>query len=41
LHDFSMSPAKSRNTQRNVDTPGGLIVMSITAKTYRYNDERS
>jgi type IV pilus assembly protein PilO len=41
LHDFSMAPAKSRNTQRNVDTPGGLIVMSITAKTYRYNDERS
>jgi type IV pilus assembly protein PilO len=41
LHDFSMSPAKSRNTQRNVDTPGGLIVKSITAKTYRYNDERS
>jgi type IV pilus assembly protein PilO len=41
LHDFSMSPAKSRNTQRNVDTLGGLIIMSITAKTYRYNDERS
>lgn len=41
LHDFSMSPAKSRNSQRNVEATGGLILMSITAKTYRYNDERS
>jgi len=40
LHDFTMSPAKSRNAQRNVEATGGLIRMSITAKTYRYNDER-
>ena len=40
LHDFSMSPARSRNSPRNVEATGGLILMSITAKTYRYNDER-
>ncbi|MDG1304207.1 MAG: type 4a pilus biogenesis protein PilO, partial [Pseudomonadales bacterium] len=40
LHDFSMSPVRSRNAQRNVEVTGGLIQMSITAKTYRYNDER-
>ncbi len=40
LHDFSMSPVRSRNSQRNVEATGGLIQMSITAKTYRYNDER-
>ena len=40
LHDFSMSPVRSRNAQRNIAVTGGLIQMSITAKTYRYNDER-
>ena len=40
LHDFSMSPVRSRNAQRNIEVTGGLIQMSITAKTYRYNDER-
>ena len=40
LHDFSMSPVRSRNAQRNNEVTGGLIQMSITAKTYRYNDER-
>lgn len=40
LHDFSMSPVRPRNAQRNVEVTGGLIQMSITAKTYRYNDER-
>ena len=40
LHDFSMSPVRSRNAQRNVEVTGGLIQMSITAKTYRYNDAR-
>ena len=40
LHDFSMSPVRSRNAQRNIEVTGGLIQMSITAKTYRYNDAR-
>ncbi len=40
LHDFSMSPVRSRNAQRNIEVTGGLIQMSITAKTYRYNNAR-
>ncbi|MDA8880989.1 type 4a pilus biogenesis protein PilO, partial [Pseudomonadales bacterium] len=40
LHDFSMSPVRSRKAQQNVEVTGGLIQMSITAKTYRYNDAR-
>lgn len=38
LHDFTIMPA-SRAT--GSDTPGSHLTMSILARTYRYNDERS
>jgi type IV pilus assembly protein PilO len=38
LHDFTITPDR-RRAQPN-DTPGGLLRMTILAKTYRYNDER-
>ena len=38
LHDFTIMPA-SRATSS--DTPGSHLTMSILARTYRYNDERS
>ncbi len=40
LHDFTITPARSKDGNQNADTPGGLLRMSILAKTYRYNDER-
>lgn len=39
LHDFSISP--DGRSQRGRDSPGGMLRMTITAKTYRYNDERA
>ena len=38
LHDFTIMPA-GRTT--GSDTPGSHLTMSILARTYRYNDERS
>ncbi len=40
LHDFTIYPARTKDGNQNVDTPGGLLRMTILAKTYRYNDER-
>ena len=39
LHDFTISP-EGRSTKPG-DTPGGLLRMTILAKTYRYSDERT
>ncbi len=38
LHDFTIQPER-RNTG-NGENPGGLLRMTILARTYRYNDER-
>ncbi len=38
LHDFTIRPEKKRT--QSGDTSGGLLRMTILAKTYRYNDER-
>lgn len=39
LHDFSISP--DGRSQRGRENPGGMLRMTITAKTYRYNDDRA
>jgi len=39
LHDFTISP--EGRSKQNQESPGGLLRMTITAKTYRYNDERA
>jgi len=38
LHDFTIAPAGRRNTDD--ESTVGILQMSITAKTYRYNDTR-
>ncbi|MBD3647856.1 MAG: type 4a pilus biogenesis protein PilO [Pseudomonadales bacterium] len=39
LHDFQIAPeGRARQGEEN---PGGLLRMTITAKTYRYNDQRA
>ena len=38
LHDFTITPDRRR--AQPTDAPGGLLRMTILAKTYRYNDER-
>jgi type IV pilus assembly protein PilO len=38
LHDFTIKPERGRNQSGN--TVGGLLRMTILARTYRYNDER-
>jgi type IV pilus assembly protein PilO len=39
LHDFTISPEGRAN--KPGDVPGGLLRMTILAKTYRYSDERT
>ncbi|MEX2488119.1 MAG: type 4a pilus biogenesis protein PilO [Pseudomonadales bacterium] len=39
LHDFNISPEGRRQGSRGAD--GDVLRMTITAKTYRYNDERA
>jgi type IV pilus assembly protein PilO len=38
LHDFSISPAKSKDAKQNA-VPSDALVMEATAKTYRYLDD--
>tara|TARA_B110000305_G_scaffold67515_1_gene75736 strand:+ start:2441 stop:3076 length:636 start_codon:yes stop_codon:yes gene_type:complete len=38
LHDFTIKPASRLSSS---DLPGSNLTMSILARTYRYNDERS
>ena len=41
LHDFTIQPERRRRAKQQGGEPsGGLLRMSILAKTYRYNDER-
>lgn len=39
LHDFTITPDRRR--AQPGETQGGMLRMTILAKTYRYNDERS
>lgn len=40
LHDFTITPVDRRASRNQDDDSGGLLRMSITARTYRYNDQR-
>lgn len=40
LHDFTITPVDRRAARNQDDDSGGLLRMSITARTYRYNDQR-
>jgi type IV pilus assembly protein PilO len=42
LHDFSITPTSRKGQAQNPgDESAGLLLMTITARTYRYNDQRS
>jgi len=38
LHEFKIGPKPSTNTRKDDDSGAPVLVMSILAKTYRYND---
>ncbi|MEX0941926.1 MAG: type 4a pilus biogenesis protein PilO [Pseudomonadales bacterium] len=41
LHDFTITPVDRRAARnQDNDSGGGILRMSITARTYRYNDQR-
>lgn len=40
LHDFTIQPERKRAKKKDDATIGGLLRMSILARTYRYNRER-